>query len=304
MKRSQRMMNDVIFKFVFGSSDSEPVLRDLLNGLLNRRGDDRITEVEIENPGIQGVHASDKDIELDIRARDARGRLYNIEVQVSDDTNFKKRSVFYLARLHAQQLAKGADYSDITQSIAICILDFTLFPERPRVQSVYRLRERFDGEELVDDIEMRYIELTKFNKRSPHELEADFDRWVHVLKYGELYEKELAEVPAELRAVEAIPMAIDRMRRARASTEVRLLIEAREKFELDHASRLAQARRDGLAEGLAEGLAKGLAEGLAKGKAEGKAEEVIEMGRRMLAEGVAPDLVLRVTGVPLTELEG
>ena len=39
------LLNDVIFKIVFGGSQSEAVLRHLLNALLKLTGGDRIVEV-------------------------------------------------------------------------------------------------------------------------------------------------------------------------------------------------------------------------------------------------------------------
>ena len=54
---------------------------------------------------------------------------------------------------------------------------------------------------------------------------------------------------------------------------------------------------------LAEGEAKGRAEGEAKGRAEGR-ETLLETARRMLAEGLSKEIVIRCTGLSPEEIAG
>lgn len=77
------LLNDIIFKIVFGTEASRPVLRALLNALLGLTGDERISELTILNPWIDKEYLVDKDAILDVKAKDAAGRLYNIEVQLA-----------------------------------------------------------------------------------------------------------------------------------------------------------------------------------------------------------------------------
>ena len=44
------LLNDILFKIVFGSESSRPVLRALLNALLGFSGEGRIVDLEILNP--------------------------------------------------------------------------------------------------------------------------------------------------------------------------------------------------------------------------------------------------------------
>ena len=77
------LLNDIIFKIVFGTDANRPLLRALLNALLDLTGSQRISELTILNPWIDKDYLADKDAILDVRARDAAGRLYNIEVQLT-----------------------------------------------------------------------------------------------------------------------------------------------------------------------------------------------------------------------------
>ena len=77
----------------------------------------------------------------------------------------------------------------------------------------------------------------------PHELRTPFEKWLHVLKFGELYEGEPAMLPEVLRQEEGLAMALESMRKAQASDEVRELIELRLKARHDEATWLYHARQ-------------------------------------------------------------
>ncbi|MHB2016712.1 MAG: Rpn family recombination-promoting nuclease/putative transposase [Candidatus Xenobia bacterium] len=278
MMRHPLLLNDVMFKVVFGSEQAETVLRHLLNALLGYTGRSRITSVEILNPTVRKDHHMDRGIVLDVRAQDGQGRQYNVEVQVSEDADYVNRSVYYLTRLHAAQLQRGDEYTGLCRTIGISILDYVLFPDIADLHSIYRLYDHEHQRELSDIIEIHYIELAKFRQDTPEKLRTPFERWLYLLKFGELYEGSRDVLPESLQAEEGIAMAVDRMRRARAGDEVRELIEARLKFEHDEASRLGRARR------------------------EGQQEERREMARRMLERGMDRESVLAVTGLQPDEL--
>ena len=76
-------------------------------------------------------------------------------------------------------------------------------------------------------------------------------------------------------------MAIDAMRKAYASDEVREMIESRMKAIRDWNTREANA--------IEQGLAKGLAQGLAEGKA--------EVARKLKEKGMDNAAILEITGV-------
>ena len=52
-------------------------------------------------------------------------------------------------------------------------------------------------------------------------------------------------------------------------------------------------------QGKAEGKIEGKAEGKAEGKIEGKAEEKVNIAKNMLGDGLAPEIVVKYTGLPL-----
>ncbi|MDG0874830.1 hypothetical protein L5D93_21365 [Paenibacillus thiaminolyticus] len=60
-----------------------------------------------------------------------------------------------------------------------------------------------------------------------------------------------------------------------------------------------EGRREGLRQGLQEGIREGKREGLLEGKQEGKREAKEEVVKQMIAEGLDPNLIARVTGFSL-----
>ncbi len=146
-------LNDIIFKFVFGSEGNEPALRALLNALLGFSGDHRIADLKLLNPDLTREHIIDKNVILDIRARDQAGRHYNIEVQIQSQTAYAKRALYYLARLYGGQLESGGSYKDLCRTIGISLLDFRLF-EHNDLHSIYRMYDTAHQTGLEDALEI------------------------------------------------------------------------------------------------------------------------------------------------------
>jgi hypothetical protein len=74
------LLNDVMFKIVFGSKGNEELLRHLVNALLEYEGDDSIVSLEISNPFLIPDRVEEKLGILDILAEDASGKLFSIEI--------------------------------------------------------------------------------------------------------------------------------------------------------------------------------------------------------------------------------
>lgn len=193
-----------------------------------------------------------------------------MEVQVNRDRDYINRSLYYLARLFSDQLSRGDGYDEVCKTVGISILDFPLFPEQPDHHSTFRFYDQIHQRELSDILEIHYLELTKFKRNQPQELRTRFERWLHILKFGELYRDEDTPIPDVLLQDEEVTMAIKAYRQVSASEEVREMLEFRMKAERDEATRLSRARKDGREEGREEGRLRGR----------------LEAGRKMLAAGV------------------
>lgn len=292
------LLNDIIFKIVFGTDENRPLLRALLNALLGLTGPDRISDLTILNPSIDKEYLTQKDAILDVKARDTLGRRYNIEVQLASQPAYVARAVFYLARLYTDQLEKGDPYSRLARTIGISLLDFVLIPELEDLHSRYRFYDEAHERELTDILEIHFIELAKFRGDKPRRLATPFEKWLHTLKFGEIfYGEEGTPIPEELREEEGIAMALEAMRQASASEQVREMIEFRRKAEHDEATRLEQARNEGLKQGLERGLEQGLERGLERGLEQGQRDALRSAARKMREAGMDAETIRMITGL-------
>ena len=280
-ERRHTFLNDIIFKIVFGATDDRDLLRALINALLNLSGENRILDIEILNPHVEKRYVDEKGGVLDVKARDSAGRLYNIEVQVCDEQAYVPRALYYLTRLFSEQVLRGDCYDDLNKTIGISLLDFTLFDDRTELHSTYRFFEEEHHHRLTDLLEIHFIELVKFRRDKPHSLMTPFEKWLHLLKFGDIYESGAEPLPEALIQEEGIAMAFEKMKTAWASDELREWIEFREKARLDYLSGLEHARRKGKIEGKIEGITEGLQ----------------TAARRMLDQGMDPQTVRQIIGL-------
>ena len=98
---------DIVFKRLFGTPANADLLIDLLNAVLGFPPERAVTDVEIVNRFNEKEALDDKLSILDVKARDAAGRQFNVEMQVLPHGAYPKRIVYYLAKLHQQQLREG-----------------------------------------------------------------------------------------------------------------------------------------------------------------------------------------------------
>ena len=84
---------DLIFRILFGVQANLELLLSLLNAVLGLQGDDRLNWIEIRNPYNDKEKFDGKLSILDIKARDKRGRQYNIEMQMTAEVHEETRGV-------------------------------------------------------------------------------------------------------------------------------------------------------------------------------------------------------------------
>jgi predicted transposase/invertase (TIGR01784 family) len=172
---------DCVFKTLFGSDDHRDLLIHFLNALLVEDLAAPITAVDILNPYNERETLDDKLTVVDVKARDAARRIFQIEIQLLVFANLAPRILYAWADLFSQQLQRGADYRELQSVYAIWILDGTLFRDRPEYAHRYRWRDDH-GRSLVDHGSIRVYELSKF---AVEPVQSDAERWLKFLKDGE-----------------------------------------------------------------------------------------------------------------------
>lgn len=293
------LRNDVIFKYIFGYEKNERILIALLNAILGLEGKEKIVKLTFLNTFNLQEYLKDKLSTLDVKAEDNTGRRVNIEMQVEPDKAYISRVIYYHDKLFTSQLKKAEPYEKLHKTISISILDFILFDDERELHNIYRYLNVKSKKELTDIKELHFIELPKFKKDKPKKMRSRFEKWLHILKFGENYADDIDNLPEELKEEEEIVMALQEMVRASNDETVRQILEMRSKARHEEASRLYQAEQRGIKKGKEEGKE----EGKKEGKEEGKEEERISIAKNMLKLKFPLDAISQVTGLTASEIE-
>ncbi len=196
---------DFVFKRIFGNEQHPNVLISFLNAVLTPI--DPIIAVELRETALEREHEKDKYSRLDIKAVTNLGEIVNIEIQLKNEQNFVKRTLYYWAKLYEDQLEKGQDYAQLPKTICINLLDFNLLP-KVHFHSVYHLTEDELGHRLTDVLELHFIELKKMKAvKQITDIQNKLEAWVQFINDPESevimelskYEEEIREAREELK---------------------------------------------------------------------------------------------------------
>ena len=200
-----------------------------------------ITAVEIKNTDINKDYIEDKFSRLDVKATTSNDEIINIEIQLKNEYNMIKRSLYYWSKLYSEQLNEGEDYSSLKRTICINILNFKYLKTR-KFHSGYRLKEIYSNEELTDVAEIHFIEIPKLEDGTD---EKDMlVNWIEFLK-----DPESEKVRSLEMSIEEIRQAKDELIRMSNDDTQREIYEMRAKTLKDKVSALNEAERKGIEKG-------------------------------------------------------
>ena len=240
--------NDVVFQKIFGMKNHKNILISFLNSILNLKGKNAIKDVEFEEKHLDvSLIASEKLSILDLHVTTETGINVNVEIQLINQYNMIKRTIFYMSKILLSQLKKGEEYSSLNRTVTINILDFNYLEGENFIKN-YALFEKETKEPLTDLLEYIFIELPKFseiNKDNNNKLH----KWLTFLSNPT--GKEIEEV---MKTDGEIKEAMDVLYKISGDKEAIMLAEMREKAIMDEQSRLNGARKEGLEKGKKEGL--------------------------------------------------
>ena len=243
-------------------------------------GQEELVDITLATRELDPDGLGSKLARLDILGKASDGSIINIEVQIANQYDMDKRTMFYWARLYQGQLQKGQSYKSLSRTVTINVLDYRLLPGENKYHSMYSLYEHQTHHRLNRDMEMHFLELPKWKEHRP-EVKSRLDKWVVYLCNTD---------PLEM---EDIAMSEPAIRKALREEEIflkqdkeRYLYEMREKALWDEVSQLSGARDEGLKEGLKEGERK-------------KASEI---AIRLLQRGVSVAEIAEMTGLAEAEI--
>ncbi|MFJ3387866.1 Rpn family recombination-promoting nuclease/putative transposase [Lysinibacillus sp. NPDC086135] len=298
---------DYAFKQLFGNDNNKDITVVFLNAILNRTGRDAIKEVSFLSQEFSGEHGDDKQSRLDILVRTQENLMINVEIQLSNQYDMIKRTLFYWSRIYTSQLRKGTAYHKLRPTITINICNFSLFEQTDAYHTTFHLYEDNEKFRIDDVLEIHFIEMNKFikhwfdNKLNP--LDNVLARWLLLLGmvdarkervYKEIY-LELEELAMDDKKIEN---ALTIWQELSQSPEEIFAYESRLKYILDEGAKLEDAKY--LAE--KEGLAKGIKQGIEQGIEQGEKKKQQEIALTMLQKGIDLETIAEFTELTLTEI--
>jgi predicted transposase/invertase (TIGR01784 family) len=290
MKQVRRMnpKNDFIFQKLFGEEESKSSLISLLNAILGLEGEKRIRNLQVkENKWLPKRMIDDKVGQLDIFAESDDHVLYDIEMQLTDQRNMARRSLFYMSKMCIGSIKQGEDYSNLKRTVTINLLDFKLFQDHEMFHTTFHLYEDHDKSlQLTDAFEVHFLELPKFEGMVKN-LSNPLHRYLMYLSenLSESERQALIETDPDLKITEELLLKLS------ADEETYQRYEARE-FEL--------LERNSF---IADGIAKGMELGREEGREEGVHRRNKEIVQNMLQKGFATELIIEVTGMSKEEID-
>jgi predicted transposase/invertase (TIGR01784 family) len=287
------LRNDYAFKMVFGTPGNEDLLLHLVQTILP---DKRIISVALFPQEQVGLRPNARKSAIDVKCQTNDGSTFIIEMQIRKQNDFSDRMVFYSSFPIVNELRKGESNSfRLTPLYMVGITDF-IIPEIPANDDLinhYTIRNVKDnGLQFTDSIHYITVELPKL-KKSLAEVK-NTPEWVlyTIRNIGEMKEMPQEYVGSYLEKI------FELTKFAAMSEADQWEILARFMKERDELSQMRTAQEDARAAGLAEGRT----EGLAEGRAEGRAENQRDTARRMLSDGMDPELVAKYSLLTVEEV--
>ena len=271
---------DFVFKRIFGNEKHPDILISFLNAVM--KPTDLIESVEIRNSDIEKEHIEDKYSRLDIKAITNKGEHINIEIQVKNEYNMIKRSLYYWSKMFENQIVEGDNYNKLAKTVCINILDFK-YLKNDKFHNAYRLKEINTNEELTDAMELHFIEIPKLRKLDDSEEISDMlEAWVAFIQNPdseivgklEMSKREIKEAKSEL-----VRMSGD--------SKERYMYEKRKESILEKVSLIESAEQKGIEKGLKEGENK----------------KAIEIAQNAINNNLDDNTIQIITGLSLEEIK-
>lgn len=279
----------------------------VLEGFLTVLLGESIHIVEIlESEGNQQCE-SDKFNRVDIKARNSKDEIIIVEVQNTREIYYLERILFGVAKAITEHIELGNLYSEVKKVYSVSILYFDIGKGN---DYLYHGQNTFVGVHTGDFLEVSTKEKNAIVRKLPSEIFPEY----FLIRVNEF--NKVAVTPLE-EWIEYLKTGV-----IRPDTKAPGLEEARRKliyYNMNRAEQLAYdehinavmiqndvlttAAEEGRQEGREEGRQEGREEGRLEGLAAGRQEEKKENARNMKKLNVSFDIIHRVTGLSIEEID-
>ena len=150
-----------------------------------------------------------------------------------------------------------------------------MFSDEGPFHEIVRLRRDYENQIFTDKIEMHYLQLPKFKQKCKR-ISNKLEEWLTFISFENMEELKMIEN-------EKVKKAEEELEYLSGDEAERRIAYLRETAEIDRKFAMTAARD--------------------QGRAEGKIEEKIETAKKMLAEEMDINLIIKITGLTKEEIE-
>ena len=303
------LLDDDVFKLVFGQESSKDVMIEFLNRVITDRN---IVDLDFMDKEMHPMDRNRKSSVYDMFCHTDDGSRIVVEVQRRKQSTYAERAIYYSTFQVSRQIEAGSGDYDFCPVYVISILDFDMDQNRgnQNVRTVYRLHEDETGALLTDRLTFIFLELSKFKKR-----EEDLDGDILEGMYFCFKNMSSLQDRPEALGHDVFKKMFQASELLNMDEETRSKVIEKMTTERDLRNQMAYARKEAIEEGLAEGRERGLAEGreeglaegrergLAEGRAEGSLEKAREIARNLKDMGMSVEDIAEIVGLNADEVE-
>ena len=288
-----KKLSDLFARYLLGKNGNEDLLENLVNATLSDFNFEEVKDLEIIDPFNLSENIDLKESIIDVKAKTKDNKTVIIEFQLCGNKNFVDRIFYYISKNIVSELKEGENYQEVQKIISINLLDFNLdFGDEGKPHRCFKLIDTENQNISLDYIQMHLIEVQRFidilEKSTIEELKKNkLLTWMKFFTSNNLenIEKELKE------ANPIMTKAIEEYKRFTSDDKLMRAYAARDAFLVGQKMMLSREREEGIKEGIKEGIEKG------------KLAEQISIAKSMKKENIDIEVIKRVTGLTIEELE-
>lgn len=287
------------------------ILRDkanfgVLEGLMTVLIGESMTIVEILESEANQDTADDKFNRVDIKAKNAKGDIIIVEVQLTRELYYLERILYGVSKAITEHIKLGSRYDQVKKVYSINILYFDLGRGK---DYLYHGTTNFIGVHTGDTLEVNTREDDIVRMRTPASIFPEY-YLIRVNQFNDVAKTPIEEWMDYLKnehiredtTVPGLQEAREKLAYLRMTPEDRAIYDRHVENMMYQNEALGTARTEGWDEGRKEGIKEGRKEGIKEGRKEGKDEANRENASRMKADGMPAELIAKYTGLTVEDI--
>ena len=299
-------LSDYGFKRLLASERNKDILMHLLNVFIS---DDTgiITDITYLPTEMLGVRKEDKYVRYDLYCKNQGGRHFIVEMQNGKQSNYADRLRVYTSLATVQNMDKKDKYYERVPKIySFNIMSYDMPEFRGKRRFFSKVYHKDDDNDIfTKNIVYYFVELSKFAAQL-ETLDMSDERNLILYMFTNVVYLQQEDVdtltPMQMRFYEECQIA--NFTNMEKQDYVKSLMDypsVHEMVECERAEAKEEGIQIGIQMGIEQGIQQGIEQGIQQGIEQGEISAKCLLARNMLAEGLAPDVVVRISG--LTENE-